>query len=203
MCIAVDRYDQTFNENICYIYIYEYIQPELAPPSHFHLRIQTLEVLRREVEGMALNVCHQLQDAGVKVATPLKFNMEPENQPLGMEILILETIMFRFHVRLWKCIFLLIRKGLGKEKGICWDVQSSLKDNCNDWFFSSVILINVHGAAKSAKVFHVFSAEWGSVNQQPDTYDKIDLVEMLCFQQRISAAVCLGRSGGCFYMCLF
>lgn len=67
------------------IYIYEYIQPELAPPSHFHLRIQTLEVLRREVEGMALNVCHQLQDAGVKVATPLKFNMEPENQPLGKD----------------------------------------------------------------------------------------------------------------------
>lgn len=73
----------------------------------------------------------------------------------------------------------------------------------NSWFFSSVILTNVHGAAKSAKVFHVFSAEWGSVNQQPDTYDKIDLVEMLCFQQRSSAAVCLGRSGGCFYICLF
>jgi len=29
------------------------------------------EVLRREVEGMALNVCHQLQDAGVKVDLPL------------------------------------------------------------------------------------------------------------------------------------
>lgn len=71
------------------IYIYEYIQPELAPPSHFHLRIQTLEVLRREVEGMALNVCHQLQDAGVKVK----------------EMFLSETIMFRFHVRLWKCIF--------------------------------------------------------------------------------------------------
>jgi len=57
------------------------------------------------VEGMALNVCHQLQDAGVKVATPLKFNMEPENQPLGKEMFLSETIMFRFHVRLWKCIF--------------------------------------------------------------------------------------------------
>ena len=27
-----------------------------------------MQVLRREVEGMALNVCHQLQDAGVKAA---------------------------------------------------------------------------------------------------------------------------------------
>ena len=31
--------------------------------------------------------------------TPLKFNMEPENQPLEKEIPNLETIIFRFHVK--------------------------------------------------------------------------------------------------------
>ncbi len=35
--------------------------------------------------------------------TPLKFNMEPENQPLGKEISNLETSIFRFHVRFRGC----------------------------------------------------------------------------------------------------
>jgi len=33
--------------------------------------------------------------------TPLKFNMEPENQPPGKGDPFLETIMFRFDVKLW------------------------------------------------------------------------------------------------------
>ena len=36
--------------------------------------------------------------------TPLKFNMEPENQPLEKEIPNWETIIFRFHVKTLACI---------------------------------------------------------------------------------------------------
>ena len=39
-------------------------------------------------------------DQKVQRLTPLKFNMEPENNPLEKEIPFMETILFRFHVKL-------------------------------------------------------------------------------------------------------
>ena len=46
---------------------------------------------------------------GGTVSTPLKFNMEPENQPLEKEIPALETIIFRFHVKFCRCIPYIVR----------------------------------------------------------------------------------------------
>ena len=142
-----------------YIYIYN---SNLLP-----LVISTfasnVEVLRREVEGMALNVCHQLQDAGVKAATPVKFNMEPKNQPLGMEIpfgnhhvqVSCSTLGVHF---CWSGRVLERKRGCVGTFRVHWKIIVMIDNSC---FFSNVIVIHVHGAAKSAKVFHVFSAEWG------------------------------------------
>ena len=49
-----------------------------------------------------------------KTSTPLKFNMEPENQPLEKEIP-LETIIFRFHVKLWGCTFAILRNKIFRQ----------------------------------------------------------------------------------------
>ena len=38
----------------------------------------------------------------ISTTTPLKLNVEPENRPLERRFL-LETIIFRFHVKLWVC----------------------------------------------------------------------------------------------------
>ena len=68
---------------------------------------------------------------------PLKFNMESENQPLEMEIPNLETIIFRFHVKLWGCI---MSTGWGTDTSVTllFSGNTVRKTDMSDYWMVSV-----------------------------------------------------------------
>ena len=56
-----------------------------------------------------LHVIKCLEHVYIYMYTPLKFNMEPEIfNPFLKRRFLLETIIFRFHMNLWECIYIYI-----------------------------------------------------------------------------------------------
>lgn len=68
---------------------------------HFHGHVS--RPTSREVKSLSGYTYSLLPETHI-TNTPMKFNMETENQPMRRRFL-LETMIFRFHLKLWGCIY--------------------------------------------------------------------------------------------------
>ena len=93
-----------------FVYLLNYPQMEVNNCKHIHVWLNLSSYIYHRIQLPASSMksghlwVQRSQDLnlvnGGTVSTPLKFNMEPENQPLEKEIPALETIIFRFHAKL-------------------------------------------------------------------------------------------------------